>query len=300
MYWDWLSAAKFVAAGAILFGLGWVWQARQDVLGAYTAQTNIDEVQIPPLSLSAATIPDGEQGRSFSLAVAPDLADASPARLAYLEPESTPAAVSAGSSSLSGKVVGLAADDIGGRVLLTRVTSGGAGEVSVPIEDDGSWSARNIVGGGYRVRAFVPSLRASNGSTVLFPRDDQDRKVNLAVTTPPQDLVLDADGTDDVVIGSESVAAVTVGRQVVTPDGRSVVSPVAGLDVQATFSPIVSLLSADTSTTDQGGAVRFLVRCDLAGTAAVTLVAGEQRAVLTIPPCLTPEQKAELEEVDDG
>ncbi len=300
VYWDWFIATKFVAAGVLMVGLGWMWQTRHEVIGPYTGGQDVEALQISPLTLSAATIPPGEPSL-LALARPPDIGSVPLGRLAFAEPDVEEPVIRGGDSSLSGTVSGLAEDDLGGEVLITRITDGGQAEISVPIESDGSWESGSIRGGRYRVRAFVPSVRASNGSAVVFLSDSQQEKLALSVTTPPLGLVLDVVGPEAPEIGSPAVIAITAGRQEVDADGRSVVVPVAGLPVQVAFSPVVSLLSDNTASTDSGGAARFLVRCELIGTAAVTVAFEEQKAVLTIPPCVTPRPIGVDEEgQDDG
>jgi hypothetical protein len=288
VYWDWFSAVKFAAATAVVFGLGWMWQARHDVTDAYTSGQRIEALQISPLTLSAATIPLAEQ-TSPVLAQAPDLGAVPLGRLAFAEPKVEKPSVLGGDSFLSGSVSGLAVEDIGGEVRLTRVTEGGEAEISVPIQGDGTWESGPILGGRYRIRALVPTLRASNGSAVVFLSEGEDRAISLSVTTPPQVLVVDVVGSEITQVGSESVVAVTMGRQEVDADGRSILVPVPGVAVQAGFSPVLTLLSADSAMTDSGGAVRFLVYCEIPGTPTVTLAFEDQRAVLTVPPCVTAE-----------
>jgi len=55
------------------------------------------------------------------------------------------------------------------------------------------------------------------------------------------------------------------------------------------------LLSADQLTTDGGGAVRFLLACDGPSEPLATMVDGEERSLVALPPCLTAEALAELE-----
>jgi hypothetical protein len=298
VYWDWFSAVKFAAATAVVFGLGWMWQARHEVTDAYTRDQRVEALQISPLTLSAATIPLEEE-TSPVLAKAPDLQAVPLGRLAFAEPKVEKPLVIGGDSSLSGTVSGLAVEDIGGEVRLTRVTEGGQAEISVPIKDGGTWESGPIVGGRYRIRALVPTLRASNGSAVVFLSEGEERSISLSVTTPPQVLVVDVVGSELAQVGSESVVAVTLGRQEVDADGRSILMPVPGVAVQAGFSPVVNLLSADLATTDSGGAVRFLVYCEIPGTPTVTLAFEDQRAVLTVPSCVTPESVEESRGRDD-
>ncbi len=278
---------KFVAALALVFGLGWMWDTRDDVVSAYSDERSIEALRIEPLTFSAATIPPEETEDAMELAVAPNTGLVRIEPLSFVEPEVDSPVVLGGSSTLRGTVLGLALDDIG-EVRLTRITDGGKQEVTVPVDEDGTWVAEEIYGGRYRVRALVPELRASNGSALLFLAESQVRDLQLKVTTPPQGLIFDVVATEGPELGGRSVVAVTVGRQVVDVDGRSVVSPLVGTSVTAAFSPIVSLLSSSTVATTEGGVARFLVRCDLVGTSSVTVSADEQNSVFTIPACVPP------------
>lgn len=278
---------KFVAAFALVFGLGWMWDSRDDVVSAYAGERSVEALSIEPLTFSAATIPPDEADGAMRLAEAPNTGDVRIEPLAFVELPVESPKVNGGSSTLQGSVLGLAAEDVA-QVRITRITDGGQDEISVPVEEDGTWIAEDINGGRYRVRAFVPGLRASNGSVVLFLNKGQSRDLQLKVTTPPQNLVFDVVATEEPAVGGRSVVAITVGRQLVDSAGRSVLSPVVGTPVTASFSPVVSLLSANSVATSEGGAARFLVRCELEGTSSVTVSAEEQVAVLTIPACVAP------------
>ena len=278
---------KFVAAFAIVFGLGWMWETRDDVVSAYTDERSIEALRIEPLTFAAATIPPEEADGAMKLAEAPNTGSVQMEPLAFVETPVESPAVRGGNATLQGTVLGLDAEDVG-QVRLTRITDGGQQEVTVPVEEDGTWVAEKIVGGRYRVRALVPGLRASNGSAVLFLAEKESRNLQLKVTTPPQSLVFDVVATEDPELGGPSVVAVTVGQQVVDADGRSVVSPVVGIPVTASFSPVVALLSSNTVPTSQIGAARFLVRCELLGTSSLTVTAEGQATVFTIPACVPP------------
>ncbi len=286
MFWDWFLAAKFVGALALAVGLGWMWTNSALVTSAYTDERAVQALTLEPLTFSSATIPPSDEA-VFELAPAPDTGNIALARLAVPDPVVTNPVVRGGDARLSGYVRGLGPDDVG-QVRLTRITDGGSSDWTVGVDADGSWTASGIHGGRYRVRALVPNLRASNGSAVLFLGENQGRELNLDVTTPPEGLVFELVAADELLLGSDAVVAVTLGRQTVDGDGRSVLAPVAAVPVQATFSTLVSTMSANVVSTDAGGAARFLIRCGAPGRASVAFVAGDQTALLTLPPCVAP------------
>lgn len=284
MDWDPFTALRWLGAVAIAAGLAGMLVHADRVTDAYRSDATVQALNLRPLSFSAATIPPGDPG-ALTLAVAPDTSREAIDRLAAAEAEVTVPAIAGGSARLHGKVTGLDVDDVG-EVRLTRVTDGGRRERTVAIDEDRSWSADDLPGGRYRVRALVPGLRASQASVVLFVADGEERRLDLAVTTPPEQLEFAVVGPDTMTIGQSTVVAITAGRQRVDADGRSVLSPVAGVALETAFSPVVSLLSADVVLTDEGGAARFLVSCLSGGQGTVTFTAADHVAVMTLPPCV--------------
>lgn len=292
MDWDPFVVLKWTAGAALTVGLAWMIHTAGVVVDAYRGDGAVEALELQPLSFTAATIPDRDD--AFAFAVAPDTAATALPRVAPSQAAVTDPAIGGGTAELYGRVTGLDEGDVG-EVRLTRITDGGRSELTVPVNEDRTWSAADLRGGRYRVRALVPEIRASQGSVLLFLGDGEDRQVDLAVTTPPQQLEFEVVGPEALLIGRQDVVAITVGRQAVDPDGRSVLTPVPGMTMDATFSPVVSLLSARTVDTDSGGAVRYLVSCALAGRATATVSAEDQISVMTLPPCVV-----ELPEAVDG
>lgn len=292
MDWDAFVALKWTAGLALLAGWGWMALQADLVIDAYQGDAAVETLQLQPLSFTAATVP--AEDSAFSLAVAPDTSSQALERLVAAEAPVTDPGIAGGTAQLYGRVGGLGNEDVG-EVRLTRITDGGQSELTVPVNRDRTWIAEDLRGGRYRVRALVPGLRASQGSVVLFLGDGEQRKVDLSVTTPPQQLEFQVVGPEAMVIGLQDVVAITVGRQKVDADGRSVLAPVVGARIEATFSPVVSLLSAGVVDTDPGGAARFLLSCAMPGKATITLAVEEQVSVMTLPSCVV-----ELPEDDDG
>lgn len=296
---DPFTALKWAGALATIAGLAWMAANNGVVLDAYRSDGTVEPLNLRPLTFSSATIPPGDDG-ALALALAPDTSGEDVERVTVDEPEVTEPAVSGGTARLSGQVTGLDVDDAG-EVRLTRVTDGGRRQRTVPVAGDRTWSAEDLPGGRYRVRALVPGVRASQGSLVVFIADGEHRRLDLAVTTPPERLEFEMVGPETMTLEVPAVVAVTAGRQVVDSDGRSVLVPVDGAAVNASFSPVVALLSSNAVVTDGGGAARFLLTCQTTGQAAVTFTAGAlttgdpaagepaaapQVAVMTLPPCV--------------
>lgn len=306
---DPFTALKWAGAVAMLAGLAWMAANADVVLDAYRSDDTVEALNLRPLTFSAATIPPGDDG-ALALALAPDTSEEDVEPVTAGEPEVTEPVISGGTARLSGRVTGLDVDDAG-EVRLTRVTDGGRRQRTVPVAGDRTWIAEDLPGGRYRVRALVPGLRASQGSLVVFIADGEHRRLDLGVTTPPERLEFEVLGPETMTLDVPAVVAITAGKQEVDADGRSVLVPVDGATLSASFSPVVALLSSNAVVTDGGGAARFLLSCEATGQAAVTFTAGDpaagnpaaedpgaedsgaedsatanQVAVMTLPPCV--------------
>ncbi|MEZ5342671.1 MAG: hypothetical protein R2706_14855 [Acidimicrobiales bacterium] len=76
-------------------------------------------------------------------------------------------------------------------------------------------------------------------------------------------------GGSETYIGADQTVAVVASTTIVDGEGRIVVVPIAATPITATVTGAGSLISADVVTTDGGGAARFRVRCDSAGSVSL-------------------------------
>ena len=217
----------------LLVALAWMFQNTEMVTDAYASERRFDALDLRPLTFSAATIPSESEG-SLALIPPPDTSEAAIAALAFVDAVAADPSIEGGTSEVHGSVAGLGPDDAA-LVRLTRVTDGGENDLVVPVAEDGEWSAPGINGGRYRIRAFVPGLRATNQSAVVFVLEDQVRELELSVTTPPEDLLVEV-VSDELFIGERAVVALTFGRQSVDDQGRTLIVPVGGVATRVSFS----------------------------------------------------------------
>ena len=160
---------------------------------------------------------------------------------------------------------------------------------------DGAWRAEGVRGGRLRIRAFVPSQLASVESTVLFVARTGSANVPPPVALPEPGVRFELFGPPGVAIGTTDTAAIVVSRQTVDDLGRLVELPMVG----RRFSVVIGgarLLSADQLTTDAGGAVRLLLACDAPSRPLATMVDGDERSFVALPPCVS----GEAENVEAG
>lgn len=281
---------------ALVVGWWQLWHVREWVTSAY-----LDER--PPLALEL----DG-----VNLALADTDRPVSPYALVSAGTERAPTflpiaaapntddslvGITGGTASLSGTVQLVDGTPVAGAtVRIERFTSDGQATAETVSAADGSWSASELRGGRLRVRAFAPNQLASVEPVVLVVSRNGSARLPLSVVSPAPGLRFDVVGPLGIAIGTSGTAAAVVSREVVDEWGRLIQTPVSSLETSATISG-GRLLSADNVVTDVGGAVRYLIACDVESDPVVVLSTGDEQAVLAMPSCMSANLLAELEAV---
>lgn len=297
-----MRLVKVILFAALVVGWWQLWSVRDVVTSAYTDER-------PPLALEldgvSVVLTDADRPvspyalQSAGLDRAPTfLPIASSSSSSSSSPASddlTSIAVTGGQVSLSGTVQLLDGTPVSGATIrIERFTSDGQGTAETTSGSDGSWSASGLRGGRLRVRAFAPNQLASVDPSVLIVSRSGSARLTLLVEQPTPGLRFDMVGPPGIAIGTAGTAAVVVSSEQVDQWGRLTQLPVPGLETTASVSG-GRLLSADVVVTDAGGAVRYLVACDVDGAVAVVVKAATEEAVLALPSCMSSALLAELE-----
>ena len=178
------------------------------------------------------------------------------------------------------------------------ITSEGSAVGETESGPDGSWEATGLRGGRLRVRAYAPNALASVEPAVLILGADGDATQSLGVEAASVSIRFDVVGPPGIAVGRDGTVAVVASREAVDDSGRLVRFPLAGQTVQFALDGPARLLSADLVTADAGGAARYLLACDGAGTLSARLLLDTERAAVDLPSCMTPESLAELIEAE--
>lgn len=171
-----------------------------------------------------------------------------------------------GAAGLGGTVVGPDGPVSGAVVNIERHTSAGSAQLQVLTGEDGTWTADNLAGGRFRVRAYLPNLLTDLEPQVFFLRADEQRPVSSRLVGPADQLVVNLHSSGPHYLTMVSTNAVTVGRELVDGEGRLVLSPVPGHGVALTVTGAAGFIASPTGFTDASGALRFSVLCPVLGT----------------------------------
>ncbi|MEM7339519.1 MAG: carboxypeptidase-like regulatory domain-containing protein [Actinomycetota bacterium] len=289
--WPFVRLVKPALALALLGALAYVWTRHEPVLAAYRTDHEPVPVQLRGLSLDheRTVVPPSP----FALDPAVDTRTLHPMltqeSLAGLGAGS--ARIRGGTSSLAGTVVGPDGPVAGATVRVERHSNRGIADLDVDTNPDGTWSLGGIVGGRYRVRAWVDGELTMAESMVLFVNDDTDRQLTLPVgpIDPTPDLSFTHRG--DVQLGGRAVVAVTVSRRFVGADGVVQVVGVRNSEVALVVAG-PGLVAEPTVTTDAEGVARFTFSCEGVGANSGVVRIDDLQATFSLPGCLKPPPPA--------
>ena len=287
-----MRAVKLLLFAVLVAGWWQMWQHRHDVASAY-----LDER--PPLALElngVGAVPEESDPTPSPFVL---LAAGTEQAPTFVEPPSEPddpaVELTGGAASLQGTVVLPDGTPVAGAtVRIERFTSEGSAVGETESGPDGSWEATGLRGGRLRLRAYAPNALASVEPVVLILGVDGDATLSLGVEAASPSIRFDVVGPPGIAVGADGTVAVVASREAVDDSGRLVRFPLAGQTVQFAVDGPARLLSADLVTADAGGAARYLLACDGAGTLSARLLLDTERATVDLPSCMTPEILAEL------
>ena len=194
--------------------------------------------------------------------------------------------VGPGPATIVGRVDGPDGPVPGAIVELDRWTGDRYASMQVPTAADGTWNAQKVLGGRYRVRAWLaPSLSMAKAQTV-FVDESRPAAVNLRVDRFGGLTVDAAIAPNPPVVGQPTSLAVRVLQRQV--DAKGVVSdvPVSTIPVTLTGSGSWTSTSGNPTYTGTDGVARFVVECLKAGDNPLSaqLPDGTSQP-LNLPPC---------------
>ncbi len=282
-----LKAALFVV---MTVSLGLMWHNRHFVVDAY----RIDADGPAEIRLSGVSLDFDKTELAASPYVVHTGIDTRrrPMSLLFTPPEVDPVEMIGGEARIAGAV---RIDDepaSGAVVRLERHTTAGTGVRDVLVGANGRFTARNLPGGRYRVRAWLPGAGAMTTSDVFFleAKGTMTRTYQLEAVDPEPTVQFVNGGT--MTVGLTGTFGVIMSRADV--DGEGVIStvPVAGMPVAVQFSSHVSSLSPAVVFTDDRGLAQFRMRCLTTGMGRATVTIGhqglEETTVVALAACVAP------------
>jgi hypothetical protein len=196
-----------------------------------------------------------------------------------------PLPVYGGRASITGLVEGPDGPVPGAVVKIERWVGERSGSVTVSASEGGTFGARGLLGGRYRIRAWLePSLTATE-SEVLFLAADGSENVTVTVERF-EGLRLQA-SLDVAAINVDDTARVRglLTRSTVNAEGIVVGAPVPGAQVQISGTPGLTIGGTSPASTGADGMVTWPVKCDREGAHTVSLSTEGASTSYTLPTC---------------
>lgn len=199
--------------------------------------------------------------------------------------------VAPGPAALKGTVTGPDGRVPGATVQIVRLVGDGAGQITVVTQPDGTWEAPAVLGGRYRIRAWLAPSLAQTKPQIFFLGGSEKREVPLTVSRYEGLAVAAAVAPDPPQVGERTNLVVAVTTRSVSEDGVVRATPVSRVSVELTGSSSWALETANPTTTDFNGQGRWTVRCERSGDQPLSLlVSGSESFPLRLPPCEVPPE----------
>lgn len=231
---------------------------------------------------------DGDAAPTTATTAGPDLDDVAlpvvPGRTT-----TTAAVLGPGPVTILGRVDGPEGPVAGAVVQLERLVGNAVAATRVPTAPDGTWNLQNVLGGQYRIRAWLAPSLAMERAQLVFVEAPRPRAVILRLERFEGLRVDGAVAPNPPSVDEDANLKVRVARRQVGEDGRIRAVPVVGTEVVLSGSGSWSVRSSNTGVTGPDGSVTFRVVCRDAGVQPLSVVLenGEVRS-LELPPCFDP------------
>ncbi|MGZ4716543.1 MAG: carboxypeptidase-like regulatory domain-containing protein [Acidimicrobiales bacterium] len=198
-----------------------------------------------------------------------------------------PIPVRGGTSSVSGTVTGPDGGVGGATVLIERFVGVQSGSILVAADGAGRFSAPGLLGGRYRVRAWLqPSLAAVQSATGFVADGDN---LNLPVTVERHDAITlrVASAVGTLTVGVPAGVNALITQQSVDSNGIVQDTPMAGVSLLLVGSAGLGIEPPNPAVTSASGRVSWSVVCSSPGTYVVSVSSSTPPAAAgaTLPEC---------------
>lgn len=300
-----MRLVKAILFAALAFGLFSMWSQRDYVIEAYQENPEGQQITLSGVDLAITRSTLGQS--PYVIPAAPDTRVEQPPTLAFATTEDQYPSVlmTGGTASLSGVVLGPDGPVPGASVEIQRHTAVGVAFRTVAADDAGSWRASGLLGGRYRVRAWLPGVLAMGSSEVAFLAGGESKEFEFLLWGIDPSPSLELVKNDEVYLGVPATIAVVLTRPVIDDRGVVVTTPIAGSPIIVSASQNMSVLSEPTQLTDADGVARFAIVCnalpveDTISTGVLIARADELVNTFPMPTCVLPPAPEPIEEPGD-
>jgi hypothetical protein len=215
---------------------------------------------------------EGRRRRTTSSTTPTSLVDYSTVVLAAVPGATTSTILDRGRASIVGTVTGPDGPVAGATVRVERLVADEVRRTDVPAGGDGRYALRNVPGGRYRVRAFLPPSYAQLESQLFFMPDGEEHRLDLRLERFEGLTVLAAIAPDPPRAGDAANLVVQVQTREVDGDGFVRAVPMSGVGVQLVGGAQYTLRSSASATTDGGGRATFGLVCNAPGPSRFSVI----------------------------
>lgn len=277
-----MRLVKLILGAGLLAALVAMGTNRHPVLAAYqTSDEQPAAVVFSGLDLGTQLTPMGVS--PYVVDPAPDTRDATIGLTVHPRP-STALTMSGGSSLLSGTVTGPNGAVAGASVRIERAVGDGLAVAELVTDDLGAYTLPAILGGRYRIRAWLGGSFTTTTSEVLFLDAGEARTVDVVVAQVETQPQLGFTHRGDIFVGLTGSVAVSVTTRSVGADGLVDLNGVSGARVTLAPSANVTANAFEVAA-DGSGVARFLIECYQPGPASAVITYDGRRATATLPNC---------------
>ena len=175
----------------------------------------------------------------------------------------------------------------GARVRLERLVGDSVVTVDVPTAADGTWNIENVLGGRYRIRAWLTPELAMVRPQLVFIEAPESKPVFLQVERFRGMAADAALAPSPPQVDEEANLKIRVSVKQVDANGVVRATPQPGVEVELSGVGEWSVRSSRSETTDGSGSVVFEVVCREAGAQPLSAVLDETEIVpLDLPACV--------------
>lgn len=162
----------------------------------------------------------------------------------------------------------------GATVRLERLVGDAVQRIDVVTAEDGTFTAANLPGGRYRVRAWLAPSYTVAEPEVFYLADGDDHELHLQAGELDGIVVRAATLPTTPYQGQGVNISVWVADRTVDADGTSREKPRPGVRVTLSVSGLSEVDPGAVRTTDSGGVAVFEFSCERAGAVSVTALVG--------------------------
>ena len=195
-------------------------------------------------------------------------------------------AIDGGDAKLHGRVVAPEDKVEGTIVRLERFVGEDFGVLDIPVKKDGTWEAKDIRGGRYRVRAFKrPHLATTEPQAIFVAADHGEGNVDLTMERHEGWLLQGAVDVPEAHVGEKLTLRTLLLIEDVGDDGIVRGKGIPAAEVQMTLLGGVAVVGPVLAVTDENGFAAFTVICTAEGVNAIDLTSSFLTTRVELPNC---------------